>query len=64
MSKEPNHQADISNGNWGSSGTNKTWDQAHGNRGKQMNPNQPANNSPRPSSTDVGDASGSQRNKR
>ena len=40
MSKTPNHQADIKNGNWGTSGTNVTWDKAQGNRGKQMNPNQ------------------------
>ncbi len=40
MSRQPNHEADIKNGNWGTPGTNKTWDQAQGNRGKQMNPNQ------------------------
>ncbi len=40
MSKQPNHEADIKNGNWGTPGTNKTWDQAQGNRGKQMNTNQ------------------------
>lgn len=28
------------NGNWGTPGTHKTWDQVQGNRGKQMNPNQ------------------------
>jgi len=39
MSKTPNHQADIKNGNWGTNGTNKTWDKAQGNKGKQMDPN-------------------------
>lgn len=38
MSKTPNHNADIKNGNRGTSGTNKTWDKAQGNKGKQMNP--------------------------
>jgi hypothetical protein len=40
MSKKPNHEADIKNGNWGTPGTNITWDQAQGNRSKQMDPNQ------------------------
>jgi len=42
MSKKDrqNHQADIKNTNKGTSGTNKTWDKAQGNKGKQMNPNQ------------------------
>jgi hypothetical protein len=42
MSKKSrkNHQADIKNPNEGTSGTNKTWDKAQGNKGKQMNPNQ------------------------
>jgi len=35
-----NPQADINNPNKGTSGTNKTWDKAQGNKGKQMNPNQ------------------------
>ena len=39
MSKRSNHQADIKNPNKGTSGTNRTWDHAQGNRGKQMNPN-------------------------
>ena len=39
MSKTPNHNADIKNGNWGTSGTNKTWDRAQGNKGKQEDPN-------------------------
>lgn len=33
-----NHQANISNGNVGSDGTNRIYDMAHGDRGKQMNP--------------------------
>ncbi len=40
MSKKPNHNADISNSNKKSTGTNKTHDQNQGNRGKQLNPNQ------------------------
>ncbi len=36
----PNHEADIKNPNKGTPGTNITWDKVHGNRGKQMNPNQ------------------------
>lgn len=40
MSKQPNHQSDIRNGNSGTPGTNVTWDKAQGNRGKQLNPNQ------------------------
>jgi hypothetical protein len=36
MSK-PNHSADIKNPNKGTSGTNKTYDQNQGNRGKQLN---------------------------
>ena len=40
MSKQPNHEADIRNPNKGTPGTNKTWDKAQGNRGKQLNPNQ------------------------
>jgi len=38
MSKKPNHNADIKNPNRGTTGTNKTWDKAQGNRGKQLNP--------------------------
>ena len=38
--KTGNHNADIKNPNKGTSGTNKTYDQNQGNRGKQMNPNQ------------------------
>ena len=40
MSKQPYHEADIRNGNWGTPGTNATWDKAQGNRGQQLNPNQ------------------------
>jgi hypothetical protein len=40
MSKKANHNADIKNPNKGTDGTNKTYDQNQGNRGKQMNPNQ------------------------
>ena len=40
MSKKPNHNADISNPNKGTPGTNITYDKNQGNRGKQMNPNQ------------------------
>lgn len=36
--KKSNSNADIQNANKGSSGTNKTYDKAQGNRGKQMNP--------------------------
>lgn len=39
--KKSNHNADISNPNKGTAGTNKTYDQNQGNRGKQMNPVQP-----------------------
>lgn len=39
MGKRPNHQADIKNPNKGTPGTNRAWDHAQGNRGKQMNPN-------------------------
>ncbi|MCV3754107.1 hypothetical protein [Ureaplasma zalophigenitalium] len=39
MAKRPNHNADISNANKGTRGTNKTYDTNQGNRGKQLNPN-------------------------
>ncbi|MCV3728178.1 hypothetical protein OF376_00030 [Ureaplasma miroungigenitalium] len=39
MSKRPNHNADISNPNKGTCGTNKTYDRNQGNRGSQLNPN-------------------------
>ncbi len=40
MSKQTNHNADQSNGNKGTAGTNTAYDKNQGNRGKQMNPNQ------------------------
>lgn len=43
MTKKITPQENVSNmknSNKGSSGTNKQYDQAQGNRGKQMNPNQ------------------------
>lgn len=39
MSKKSNHNADIKNGNKGTSGTNITYDKNQGNRGTQLNPN-------------------------
>ena len=36
-----NQPAQIKNPNKGTSGTNIIWDKAQGNRGKQLNPNQP-----------------------
>ncbi len=38
--KANNHKANQANPNKGTSGTNKTYDKAQGNRGKQMNPSQ------------------------
>lgn len=38
--KQANHDADIKNANRGTPGTNTTYDKSHGNRGKQLNPNQ------------------------
>jgi len=38
--KPQDHRSDARNGNWGTPGTNITWDHAQGNRGKQLNPNQ------------------------
>ena len=40
MGKKPNNNADQSNPNKGTAGTNKTYDKNQGNRGKQINPNQ------------------------
>ena len=34
------NQSNMSNANKGTDGTNKQYDQAQGNRGKQLNPNQ------------------------
>jgi hypothetical protein len=39
MSKQSNHQSNISNANKGTSGTNRAYSQNQGNRGTQMNPN-------------------------
>lgn len=38
MAKKRNHEADISNANKGTKGTNNSYDKNQGNRGKQMNP--------------------------
>lgn len=46
--KKPNHQADIKNPNLGNNGTNKTYDQNQGNRGKQLNPNTKPNTTAKP----------------
>ena len=43
MSKHPNHEADMTNANKGTAGQNKTHAQNQGNRGGQLNPNNPAN---------------------
>lgn len=40
MPKGKNHEADISNPNKGTDGTNETYDKNQGNRGTQLNPNQ------------------------
>jgi hypothetical protein len=40
MSKKTNHNANITNPNKGTKGTNKSYDKNQGNRGKQLNPNQ------------------------
>jgi hypothetical protein len=39
MSKTPNHNADSKNQNKGTNGTNKTYYENQGNRGKKLNPN-------------------------
>lgn len=44
MTKKRNHQADITNPNKGTKGTNKTYDKNQGNRGKQLNPNKKEKN--------------------
>ncbi len=41
MTKQSNHNADISNPNKGSNGTNSTYDRNQGNRGWQLNPQTP-----------------------
>ena len=38
-----NNEANIQNPNKGTNGTNKAYDQAQGNKGKQLNPQQPKN---------------------
>ena len=43
MSKKTNHNANITNPNKGTKGTNKSYDKNQGNRGKQLNPNQKDN---------------------
>ena len=43
MSKKSNHSADMPNANKGTPGTNKTYATNQGNRGWQMNPQNPAN---------------------
>ncbi len=39
-SKQNNHKSNQANSNKGTSGSNKAYSKAHGNRGKQLNPNQ------------------------
>ena len=41
-----NNEADMQNPNKGSDGTNEAYDQNQGNRGKQLNPQQPKNDAP------------------
>nr|VFJ54530.1 MAG: hypothetical protein BECKFW1821B_GA0114236_101915 [Candidatus Kentron sp. FW] len=43
MAKQSNHNADITNRNKGTSGTNKTYDKNQGNRGWQKKPQTPKN---------------------
>jgi hypothetical protein len=43
MTKPINNSANQQNANKGSNGTNKAYDKAQGNRGYQMNPQNPAN---------------------
>ena len=43
MTKPTNNSANQQNANKGSNGTNKAYDKAQGNRGWQMNPQNPAN---------------------
>lgn len=38
-----NNEADMQNSNKGSDGTNKAYDQAQSNKGKQLNPQEPKN---------------------
>lgn len=62
MPHHPNHEADIQNPNKGTDGTNITWDQAQGNRGKQLNPNQRPD--PQPPAAPPGREAGPQRRRR
>ena len=43
MSKTSNHQGDIKNPNLGTNGTNTTYDNNQGNRGKQLDSNRKGN---------------------
>ena len=43
MAKKSNHDADMTNLNKGTAGTNKTSSKNQGNRGWQMNPQHPKN---------------------
>lgn len=43
MTKKANHSADMQNRNKNTPGTNKTLDQNQGNRGWQLNPENPQN---------------------
>lgn len=45
MTKQNNHNADMSNRNKGTSGTNKTYSKNQGNRGWQVNPQNPKSTS-------------------
>jgi len=41
MTNKSNHNADMTNANKGTPGTNKTYDKDQGHRGSQMNPQKP-----------------------
>lgn len=43
MAKQRNHEADISNANKGTPGTNETYDKNQGARGWDINPQNPKN---------------------
>jgi len=42
MSKQNDHNSNIVNANKGTPGTNETYSKNQGNRGKQLDPNQPS----------------------
>lgn len=42
--KQKNHKANQANANKGTPGSNKAYSKVHGNRGKQLNPNQKSKN--------------------